>query len=217
MAPVTSLTARPRTATGKGAARALRRAGKVPAVIYGHHRPAEPIEVDAAEALRLVQALGGHSSMIDVTIAGRAPVKALLREVQRNPLRPSDLLHLDLYEVRADEAITVEVPVHLIGVADGVRNFGGVLEHLLHKITVQVLPAHLPDHIAVDVTALGLAQAILVRDLTVPHAKILNDPNQAVCTVVPPRTEVTPEAPVVEVAEPELIRRARPEEEAPEE
>lgn len=212
------LRATPRTATGKGAARALRRAGRIPAIIYGHGRPTEALEVDATEAARLVQAIGGHTTMVQVTVADRAPVQAIIREIQRNPVKPTDLLHLDLYEVRGDEQIVVDVPVHLIGVPDGVRNFGGVMEHLLHKLTVRVLPAHLPDHVEVDVTGLALAQAVLVRDLVVPHAEILNDPTQAVCTVVPPRTEAAPAEPVAEVVEPELIRKPKAEEEeAPEE
>jgi large subunit ribosomal protein L25 len=214
MAHETTLTAYSRTATGKGAARALRRAGRIPAVIYGPNRDAEALELDATEAGRLVQAIGGHTSMVDVTIAGRPPVKALIREIQRNPVRPTDLLHLDLYEITADEEITVDVPVHLTGIADGVRNFGGVLDHVLHRITLRVLPAHLPDHIEVDVTALGIAQAIFVRDLSVPDAVILNDPGQAVCTVVPPRTEAeaAPAEVPAEEAEPELIRKPKAEE-----
>lgn len=217
MAHDTTLTAHPRSTTGKGAARALRRAGRIPAIIYGHNRAAEALELDAAEAARLVQETGGHTTMIDVTVAGREPVKALIREVQRNPVKPTDLLHLDLYEVRADEEITVDVPVHLVGVADGVRNFGGVLDHLLHKLTLRVLPADLPDHLEVDVTPLGIGQVIFVRDVPVPGATILNDPGQAVCTVVPPRTEAAPAEAPVEEAEPELIRKPKAEEGAEEE
>jgi large subunit ribosomal protein L25 len=212
-----TLTAHPRPTAGKGAARALRRRGRIPAVIYGHGRPTECLEVDAVEAGRLVQALGGHTTMVDVTVADRSPVTVLIREIQRNPIKPSELLHLDLYEVRADEAITVDIPVHLVGMADGVRNFGGVMEHLLHKISVRVLPANLPDHIEIDVTGLGLAQAVLVRDVVVPNAEILNDPTQAVCTVVPPRTEPAPVEAIEPVAEPELIRKPKAEEEPPEE
>jgi large subunit ribosomal protein L25 len=216
MAAHATLAAAPRSSTGKGAARDLRRRGRIPAVIYGHNRPAEALELDAGAVGRLLLSLGSAARMIDVTIEGRDPVRALIREVQRNPVRPSDLLHLDLYEVRADEKVTVEVPVHLVGIPDGVRNFGGVLDHLMHKLEIRVFPADLPDHIEVDVTPLGIGHQVFVRDVTVPKADILSDPNRPICTVVPPRTE-TVATPVVEaeVAEPELIRKPKEDEEAP--
>ena len=214
MAETAILPAVPRRGVGKGAARALRRAGRIPGVIYGHNRPTEPIDVDAAAVGRLLIAIGSATPIIDVAVGDRPPLKALIREIQRNPLRPSDLLHIDLYEVTAGERISVEVPVHLTGIPDGVRNFGGVLDHLLHRIEIRVFPADLPDHLEVDVTALGIGQQVFVRDLTVPNAQVLNDPNQPICTVVPPRTEVAEEpAPVTEVAEPELIRKPKAEEE----
>jgi large subunit ribosomal protein L25 len=219
MAQVAKLTAALRSTQGKGAARSMRRAGLVPAVIYGHNREAESLQVDAVQLGRLLQAIGLTAVMVDVTIGERAPVKALIREIQRNPVRPSDLLHLDLYEVRADEKITVEVPVQLTGVPDGVRNSGGVLDHLIHKLTIKVFPADLPDRIEVDVTSLGIGQQVYVRNLVVPNAEILNEPSQAVCTVVPPRAEVVAPTPGVEVvsSEPELIRKPKAEEEAAEE
>lgn len=213
MALNTSVTATPRTPSGKGGARTLRRAGKIPAVVYGHHRVAEAIELDAISFGRLLKSIGAATAMIDLTVEGREPVKALIREVQRDPVRPSDLLHVDLYEVRADEKVTVEIPVHLTGIASGVRNFAGVLDHILHKIEIEVFPADMPDHIEVDVTAMEIGAVIFVRDITIPNAEILDDPDQAVCTVVPPRVE---EAPVVAeteagVVEPELIRKVKPE------
>ena len=209
-----TLSAEPRSVTGKGAARELRRNGRIPAVIYGHHREPEALDVDAIQATRLLQAIGSAATLVDVTIADRAPVKVLIREVQRNPVRPVDVIHLDLYEISANEKITVEVPVHLTGIPDGVRNSGGVLDHLLHKLEIRVFPKDLPDHIEIDVTPLTIGHGVFVRDVTVPNAEILNDPGQPVCTVVPPRTE-TVETPVVaaEVAEPELIRKPKAEEE----
>jgi len=213
MATHATLSAAPRSNTGKGAARALRRAGKIPAIIYGHHRAPEALEVDAVQAGRLLQAIGSAAALVDVTVGDRAPVKVLIREVQRNPVRPVDLLHLDLYEISADEKITVEVPVHLTGIPDGVRNSGGVLDHLLHELEIRVFPKDLPDHIEVDVTALTIGHQVFVRDVTIPNAEILNDPGQPVCTVVPPRTEAAEApAPVAEVAEPELIRKPKAEE-----
>ena len=214
MATEATLSADTRSVRGKGAARALRRAGRIPAVIYGHNREPETLTVDATQASRLLQAIGAAAAIIDVTVTGREPVKALIREVQRNPVRPSDLLHLDLYEVSADKQIIVEVPVHLTGVPDGVRNSGGVLDHLMHKLEIRVFPRDIPDHVEVDVTALTIGHQVFVRDVIIPNAEILSDPDQPVCTVVPPRTEtVEAPAPTTEVAEPELIRKPKAEEE----
>ena len=214
MANQATLSAEPRSVTGKGAARELRRRGRIPAVIYGHHREPQALDVDATSATRLLQSIGSSATLVDVTISGHEPVKVLIREVQRNPVRPVDIIHLDLYEISADEKITVEVPVHLVGIPDGVRNSGGVLDHLLHEIEIRVLPKDLPSHVDVDVTALTIGHGVFVRDITVANAEILNDPGQPICTVVPPRTEAS-EAPAAaaEVVEPELIRKPKPEEE----
>ena len=214
MANQATLSAEPRSVTGKGAARELRRRGRIPAVIYGHHREPQALDVDATQATRLLQSIGSAAALVDVTITGREPVKVLIREVQRNPVRPVDIIHLDLYEISADEKITVEVPVHLVGIPDGVRNSGGVLDHLLHEIEIRVLPKDLPSHVDVDVTALTIGHGVFVRDITVLNAEILTDAGQPICTVVPPRTEAseTPAA-AAEVAEPELIRKPKPEEE----
>ena len=215
MATQTTLSAEPRSVTGKGAARELRRRGRIPAVIYGHHREPQALDVDAASATRLLQSIGSSAALVDVTITGREPVKALIREVQRNPVRPVDIIHLDLYEISADEKSTVEVPVHLVGVPDGVRNSGGVLDHLLHELEIRVLPRDLPSHVDVDVTALTIGHGVFIRDITVPNAEILNDPGQPICTVVPARTEASeaPATAAAEVAEPELIRKPKAEEE----
>lgn len=207
-----TLSAQTRQGKGKGAARSLRRAGQVPAVIYGHGKSAEPITLDDTLLQKVLLTAHG-STLLDVAIDGRAPVKALLREVQRDALRPTTVLHVDLFEVRADEKITVQVAVHLTGTADGVRNGGGVLDHTLRELTIKVLPADIPEHIDVDVTPLLIGHAVHVRDVKVPNAEILNDAGLTICVVVPPRTEevVAPVAEAATAAEPELIRKAKAE------
>jgi large subunit ribosomal protein L25 len=214
MAKQVTLTAETRAGAGKGPARSLRRAGKIPAVIYGHNRPAEPLAIDQAALQKLLTGITAASTILDVAVDGRPPVKALIREIQRNPLRNTEVLHLDLYEVRADEKITLEVPVHLSGTADGVRNFGGVLDQVLHRLQIRVFPADIPASIDLDVTNLAIGKSLYVRDVSVPKVEILNDGNLPVCSVVAPRAEevaapVAAEAP----AEPELIRKPKAEEE----
>jgi large subunit ribosomal protein L25 len=214
MAQQANLQAASRTATGKGAARSLRRDGKVPGVIYGHGREAEAVTIDKSALNKMLFGISAGTTILDVAVDGRAPVKALIREIQRDSLRPAEILHLDLYEVRGDEEITLAVPIRLIGVPDGVRNFGGVLDHVLRELEVEVLPSNIPDHVDLDVTALTIGHSLFVRDVKVENAKVLNDPDTPICTVVAPRTEEAP-AVVEEVVttEPELIRKPKAEDE----
>ena len=214
MAQQANLQAASRTATGKGAARSLRRDGQVPGVIYGHGREAEAVTIDKSALDKMLIGISAGTTILDVAVDGRAPVKALIREIQRDSLRPAEIIHLDLYEVRSDEEITLAVPIRLIGIPDGVRNFGGVLDHVLRELEVEVLPSNIPDHVDLDVTALTIGHSLFVRDVKVENAKVLNDPDTPICTVVAPRTEEAP-AVVEEVAptEPELIRKPKAEDE----
>lgn len=214
MAQQANLQAASRTATGKGAARSLRRDGKVPGVIYGHGREAEAVTIDRSALNKTLLGISAGTTILDVAVDGRAPVKALIREIQRDSLRPAEIIHLDLYEVRSDEEITLAVPIRLLGIPDGVRNFGGVLDHVLRELEVEVLPSNIPDHVDLDVTALTIGHSLFVRDVKVENAKVLNDPDTPICTVVAPRTEEAP-AVVEEVVttEPELIRKPKAEDE----
>jgi len=215
MAQQANLQASTRSRTGKGAARAFRRTGQVPAVIYGHDRPAEPVTIETLALTKMLGGISAATTIVDVTVDNRAPVKALIREIQRDPLRPVDILHVDLYEVKADEKITVSVPVRLVGVPDGVRNFAGVLDQVLYALEIEVLPGDIPDHIDLDVTALAIGHSLFVRDAQVPKARVLNPAESPICSVVAPRSEeVAPAAAeVVEEApaEPELIRKPKAE------
>lgn len=214
MSQPANLHAATRSNTGKGAARSLRRQGQVPGVIYGHNRPPEAVAIDTGALNKMLVGISAGTTVLDVVVDGRPAVKALIREIQRDSVRPADILHLDLYEVRADEKVTLAVPVHLVGIPDGVRNFGGVLDHSLRELEIEVLPADIPEHVELDVTALTIGHSLFVRDIRIEKAEILNDPDTPVCTVVAPRTEEAPV--VVEEAvaptEPELIRKPKPDE-----
>jgi len=215
MANTVTLTADIRTDSGKGAARTLRRAGKVPAVIYGRGRDSEALTLDRGDLTKLVSQISS-STPVDVTVAGRDPVQALVREVQRNPIRPEDILHIDLYEIHAGETIQVAVPLHLEGIPEGVRNFGGVLDQSMRELEIKVLPRNIPEHVTVDVTDLEIGQAKYVSDLVVPDVEILADPSRPICSVIAPRAveEETPtEVIEEEAAEPEVIGKAKDEDE----
>ena len=161
------------------------------------------------QALERLLAKTRATTLLDVSVDDRQPVKALIREVQRNPLRPIDILHVDLYEVHADEEIAVDVPIKFVGTADGVKNAGGVFEAVLHQLQIRVLPGDIPDHIEVDVSPLGLGQSIHVSDLTLAKGEFLTDGGVTLCTVVAPKTEAATEG-AEGGAEPELIRKPKP-------
>lgn len=212
MAHIVSLAATPRDKMGKGGARQMRFQKKVPAVIYGHGRDTQPLAVDA---LALEQALTGidpASTIIELAIDGKK-VKALIREIQRHPVRP-DIIHVDFYEIHAAEKVRLKVPVHLVGSPEGVRNAGGVLDQVTREVEIEVLPENIPDRVELDVTALKIGDSLHVTDLRIPNAAILTQGALTIATVVPPRAEEV--APVVEApaeaVEPELIRKPREEE-----
>src|SRR2546423_8457410 len=212
MAQTVSLSASPRQATGKGAARQARFRGRVPAVIYGHGRDTQPLELEAKALEKALTGVEPASTIIDLAVDGKT-VKTLIREIQRHPIRP-DIIHVDFYEIHASEKVKLKVPVHLVGNPDGVRNAGGVLDQVTREVEIEVLPADIPDRVELDVTALKIGDSLHVRELTIPNAKILTDADLTIATVGPPRAEEvaapTPEA-ATEVAEPELIRKVREE------
>ena len=212
MAQQVTLTAERRTANGKGGARKVRAAGRVPAVIYGHGREPEALSLSQAELEKALIGVASGSTVFELTVDGKS-VKTLIREIQRTAVR-RDIVHVDFYEIHADEKITLKVPVHLVGTPDGVRNAGGVLDQVTREIEVEVLPEHIPDRIDVDVTNLTIGHSLHVRDITVSNAQILTAADLTIATIVAPRAEEVaapaPEA-AAEVAEPELIRKPREE------
>ncbi|HEY6853153.1 MAG TPA: 50S ribosomal protein L25/general stress protein Ctc [Gemmatimonadales bacterium] len=214
MAQFVSLTATPRAADGKGAARQTRFAGKVPAVVYGHGRPTQPLALDALALEKALTGIEPASTLFELTVEGKKS-RVLIREIQRHPVRP-DVIHVDFYEIHADEKVRLKVPVHLVGTPEGVRNGGGVLDQVMREVEIEVLPEHIPERVELDVSALAIGHSVHVRDLQIPNAHILVAAEVTLATVVPPRAEEelapAPEA-TAEVAEPELIRKPREDEE----
>ena len=218
-----SLNANPRTEKGKGVARKLRAAGQVPGVIYGHGREPQPLTINAREFDRLAERVRITSTVIELALDGRT-ARTLVRELQRDPIRRT-VLHVDFQELVAGEKVNVSVPLRFIGTAEGVKTGGGILEEVMHQIEVRVDPSNIPDHIDVDVTALTIGHGLHIRDLTLPPGvEVLDEPDNTVATVTPPKAEEVVAAPVVEgavvapevAAEPELIRKPKPDEEGEE-
>ena len=211
MAATVSLSAAPRTGRGKGPARRARAAHQVPAVIYGRGREPQPLLLDAVALEKALKGIDPESTVFDLAVDG-STFKTLIREIQRHPVAQR-IMHLDFYEIHAGERITLDIQVHLVGVPDGVRNGGGVLDQVLREVEIEVLVSDIPDRVELDVTALAVGKSLHVGDLTIPKARIVTDEDLTICTVVPPRTEEEPVV-VEEVpsTEPELIRKPKPEE-----
>jgi len=210
MAQTVTLTATVRDKTGKGAARQARFGKQIPAVIYGHGRATQPLMVDALALEKALMGIEPESTLIELTVDGKKS-RTLIREIQRHPIRP-DIIHVDFYEIRGGEKITLKVPVHLVGTPDGVRNAGGVLDQVTREVEIEVLPENIPDRVELDVSALKIGDSLHTRDLSIPNAVILTGADLTITTVVPPRAEevAAPAAETAtEVAEPELIRKVR--------
>lgn len=210
------LTIKRRVETGKQVAKRLRRAGVVPAVLYGGARP-ETITVDPKAVLRIIHGHEGSTQLLTLTFEGGDGSRmAIIRDLQFDPVSER-LLHVDLQEVTADRAITVRVAVRPVGEAAGVKDQKGILNLVLHELDVSCLPTLIPERIDADVTALMIGDVLTVAELRAPEGvRILNDPGQAVVTVAPPMAEevVAPVAPAAATtAEPEVLTERKPKEE----
>lgn len=190
------LQAQERKETGKGAASRLRRAGFLPAVVYGK-AVSLPLQVQTKEVEKMLAQVG-EKSLIRLRIEDGEvrEYPALIREVQRHPIR-RDLFHIDFYQVSLEEELVTEVPVVLEGEPAGVKA-GGVLQHGARTVEVECLPADLPAELVLDISSFGLGDVITVADLQPPPGvKIRTEPDTVLASIVVPRgmgeEEVTPE------------------------
>jgi large subunit ribosomal protein L25 len=194
------LAAEPRTETGKGPARRLRAAGRVPAVLYGHGAKPKHLSVDARDLGHALRTEAGANVLLALEI-GKSRQLALAKEVQRHPVRGT-FTHVDFLIVRRGEKVQVTVPVHLVGEAPGVRE-GGISDQDLHQVHVEAEVTAVPDAIEADVSGLGVGDVLRVRDLHAPAGvTILDEPEAPVVSVVPPTVEpeAAPEAEEAEAA-----------------
>ncbi|HEX2204440.1 MAG TPA: 50S ribosomal protein L25 [Longimicrobium sp.] len=195
---------------GKGAARKLRGTGRIPAVLYGHGDRTESLSLDAHELELLLHGISAENTLIGLDIDGRR-TDVLIREIQRHPYRPQ-VLHVDFLQVHAGETLRLQLPVRLLGTPVGVRDDGGVLDHVLYEVEVECLPGDIPDAADADVSGLHIGESVRVRDLSIPGVTILTDGDLPVASVLAPKTsDEGTEAGAT--AEPELVRDRRGEEE----
>ena len=215
-----SLSANARDGKGKGAARSLRSHGQVPAVIYGHGRQPQPLALNARDLDKLLSHIQAESTVIEVTVGGQT-AKTLIREIQRHPIK-RQILHVDFQALVAGEKVTVSIPIVLLGVPEGVRLEGGVLDQTLREIEIEVDPSNIPDHVEYDITNMVIGDSVHISDLKVPEGvEVIDDPETSVAVLAAPRAVIEEVAAVAEpvegeagaVAEPEVIGRGKEEEE----
>src|SRR5262244_3363547 len=210
------LTIKRREGTGKQLAKRLRRAGAVPAIVYGGAKN-ETVAVDPKAVLKMLVGHGRTTQLLTIKVDGEPGSRmAIIRAMQFDPVT-ENLLHVDLQEVSADKPITVRVAVHPVGEAVGVKDTKGILNLVLHEITVSCLPRAIPERIDADVTNLAIGDVLTIADLRAPEGvRIVNDPGQAVATVAPPMAEevVAPAAGTTPAAvtEPEVLTERKPKE-----
>ena len=211
MATNATLSAQKRDGTGKGVARKLRQDGRVPAVLYGRDLESVHLSVDALEAGHLFHSISVDNTIIDLRVEGeKGDFQTLVRELQVHPWKTT-LLHIDFLRIQKGVAVDIDVPVHLIGVPEGVKMEGGILEQIIHDMPVRCIPSKIPASIEIDVSALGLNEALHVFDIQLDEeVEVRIPPERTICSVAVPKVEEEPEV------EEELVEGELPEGELPE-
>ena len=210
------LNAAPRELGRRAGAKKLRTEGRIPAVIYGRQAKPQNLEVDAKEMENLIHHALSENLLVDLAVKadGRPKRLALVQEVQHHALN-GKILHVDFHEVAEDEKVTIKVPVETTGEAVGVKTGGGVLEHVLFKLSFRALPKDLPEQLVVDVSHLNIGQAIHIGEIQAPAGvEILGDKGIPVIAVAAPRTEEEEAAEVAAAAAPgevEMIKEKKEE------
>ena len=202
---------------GRNEAGRLRREGRIPAVVYGEAKDAQPVLVDPKELMRILRSESGANTLISLKIDGKGAARVLVKEYQLHPV-DQDLLHADFYRVAMDKVLRVTVPVHLTGEAKGIKAQGGILDFVHRDVVLECLPGDIPEHITVDVTELMLHDGVRVRDLpTGGKWKPISEPDMLIVHVIAPKAEPEPEATDVAAAaaapaapaEPEVIKKGK--------
>jgi large subunit ribosomal protein L25 len=211
-----TLNAEVRDKMGKGVARSLRRAGRVPAVVY-KGGSATPLTLNTKETVMFIRSTHGEKVLVNLAFPDQQGRVAILKEYQRDPVR-GDLLHVDFFEVSMTEKVRVGVHVVLLGEPIGVKRDKGILQAPLREIEVECLPDRIPGHIEIDVTGLLAGHSLHVRDLLIPEGVIvLTDGAEPVAIVtIPAATEAATTATAAEgeavATAPEVVKKGKKEE-----
>ncbi len=209
MAKQVKLIAERRTALGRSAVRKLKAVGAVPAVIYGAKDKPEALQVSKRDISALLSHAAGENILVELEIAGAANRLALVQEVQHAPIG-GDVLHIDFHAVSMDEMIEADVPLEPIGIPNGVKNFGGLLEQSLRALSIECLPRDLPDMITVDVSALNIGDSIHVREIALPSGVTTRiSPDLTAFSVMAPTVVEEPVVAAEAPTAPEVIKEKK--------
>lgn len=189
------LTVKSREKTGRGVNRRLRASGVIPASLYGQGK-ARSISVSEVDFRTMSREIGVGAAVVEIEDESGETAISLVQDIQRDAVKGS-IQHIDFQEIERGHTFTTSVPVVLIGEADavGVKNDGGVIDHKAHEVEIRSRPSKLPPHIEVDVSALGVNEAIHISELPqLEDVEYLGNPEQVVVSCQPPTVNVEPEA-----------------------
>jgi len=214
----TVIEAQVRTPGGKNANRRLRKAGKIPGVIYGSGKQPIVVSVDPNAVRAILHSDTGRNTIFAVSVDGSVENNAMVKDYQLDPVK-GNLIHADFLQIAMDQLLELTVNVEITGEAEGVKLDGGIMDLVTRSIEVECLPSDIPESIKVDVSHLKINDYIRVKNIqTDAKVKILTDPEVVIVTIVPPiKEEVPVEAAAPEAAEPEVIKKGKAVEEGAEE
>jgi large subunit ribosomal protein L25 len=178
----------------KNAARRVRAAGKIPAVLYGPGHEPVAVEVDPKQISRILYSDSGHNTIFDIEVTGTPATKAMIVDWQREPIK-DQLIHIDLKRIALDKVLNVSVRVKLLGTPVGVKTEGGILDQVLREVEIECLPTDIPSHIDVDVSGMKMHDVLRVSGL--PHSdkiKYLDAEDATIAHVIAIREEAAPVA-----------------------
>lgn len=209
------LEAQKRIDTGKGRVNRLRKAASIPAVVYGEGKPSLSVQLACRDFQKLMTVHHGESFVMTLRIKddGKNQDKSvLIKQIQYDPVS-DEILHIDFNEISLTKAIKIKVPLSAIGEPVGVKQDGGVLDHILWELEVECLPTQIPKSIEVDVSGLKIGDSLHVKDITVAsEIKILNEPQATILSVAMPKKEEVAAEGAAEgeaKAEPEVIKEKK--------
>jgi large subunit ribosomal protein L25 len=197
--------------SGKGFARRLRAAGKVPVTVYGGGGEAVSVAAELSDLAAILRSETGHNTVFSLDVAGVGANDVIFQDRQIDPIK-GRLMHADLRRLAKGEKIEVTVPVHLIGEPTGVKNDGGVLEQQMREIKVLCEPSAIPESIDADVSGLGVNESLHVSDLKVGKGIEVHEDAEAVVASVVIIKEEVEEAATEDAGEPEVIGKGKDEE-----
>ena len=213
----TVIEAQVRIPGGKNANRRLRKAGRIPAVIYGPGKQSIVVSVDPGKVQAILHSETGRNTIFGVSVDGSEQSNAMVKDYQLDPVQ-GNLIHADFLEIAMDRLLELTVNIETVGEAEGVKLDGGIMDIVTRSIQVECLPSDIPESIRVDVSRLKINDYIRVKNIeTDAKVRILTDPEVVLVTIVPPIKEEVPVEAAPEAAEPEVIKKGKVAEEGAEE